>query len=152
MLLKLNPENIFYHWKLISFAIQQSLPPITIESPKRLTKILEALLLDKLQCWALADYPDGDVSNPNIYLIGVTSLNKDEITEVKSLMIYSMYGFKTIPRKMIREAIDTLKIFADSEGCHNISAYTKLDKVTTYSKIFGASHEYDFLTIPLNGV
>ena len=149
MLVKLTPENVFHHWKLISFAIQQSLPPITIESPKRLTKILEGLLSEKLQCWSLVENPEGYAANPEIYLIATTSLVTDDITEVKSLMIYSGYGFKKIPRKMMADGIETLKTFAEGNDCCNIVAYAKLGAITRHATSFGAKHDFDFITIPL---
>ena len=143
MLVKMLPHQIADNWEILSYGIQQSLPPITYQSPKRMARILESLLGEKMNLWL-------GIQDEKIHGIIVTSLVYESNSDVKDLLIYCIYGFKDLPTKLITEGMETLKKFASSKGCKRLTAYSNVESVINMMKRFG-SVEYSYLTIPANG-
>ena len=144
MLVKMYPEQVAKSWDILSYGIQQTLPPITYQSPKRMEKILESLLSEELVLWLGVD-DDNKVQG-----LIVTSIVYEKNSDVKDLLIYSLYGFNNIPYRMIIEGMDTLKVYANSIGCKRITAYSNVKSIIKLMKKFGSA-EYTYLSIPANG-
>jgi|TARA_Y100000296_G_scaffold87435_1_gene133821 hypothetical protein len=143
MLVKVLPNQVCDHWDVVSYGIQQSLPPITIESPRRMNNILESLLLGRMVLWI-------GVEDNKVQGLLVTAFSYDKNSDVQDLLIYSIYGFEDLSTKLVVDGMDTLKKFAVSNGCKRITAYSKIKAVIDMMKRFG-SEEYSYLSIPANG-
>ena len=143
MLVKMLPDQISDNWEILSYGIQQALHPITYQSPKRMTNILESLLSQEMDLWL-------SVKEDKIQGLIVTSLIYESNSDVKDLLIYCLYGFRNLSSKQIIEGMSTLKKYAASKGCKRITAYSNIESVIKIMKKFG-SVEYSYLTIPANG-
>lgn len=144
MLIKMLPDQVAKYWDIFSFGVQQSLPPITIESPRRMNRILESLMLERMDLW-LITYERKALG------IIVTSLAYDSNSGVKDLVIYCFYSFRDLPISLIKKDLKALKVYAKSKGCKRLTAYSNVDSVVKFWKSLKGSSEYYFLTIPIDG-
>ena len=143
MLVKLLPDQVSNHWEVLSYGIQQSLPPITYDSPKRMVRILESIMMEEMECWIGTD-------KDKITGIVVTCEIYEKNSDVKDLLIYCLYGFDNLSPKLINEGMRTLKEYAASKGLKRITAYSNIPSVVRLMKTFG-SEDWQYLTIPANG-
>ena len=143
MLVRVLPNQVCDHWDVVSYGIQQSLPPITIESPRRMNNILESLLLGRMDLWI-------GLEEDKVRGLVVTAFSYDKNSDVQDLLIYSIYGFEDLSTELIMEGMETLKKFAVSNGCKRVTAYSKVEAVINMMKRFG-SEEYSYLSISANG-
>lgn len=143
MLVKLLPDQVSYHWDVLSYGIQQSLPPVTYDSPKRLNRILESIMMEEMECWIATQ-------DKRVTGIVVTCEIYEKNSDVKDLLIYCLYGFDKLSPKLIKEGLHTLKIYAASKGLKRITAYSNVPSVIKLMKTFG-SEDWQYLTIPANG-
>jgi hypothetical protein len=143
MLIKILPNQVVDHWDILSYGIQQSLPPITIESPLRMNNILESLIIGRMDLWLSTE--DNKVKG-----LIVTSITYDKNSDVQDLLIYSLYGYNNLLMKNIKEGLETLKIYARAKGCKRITAYSNVESVIKFMESYGAS-TFTYLSIPANG-
>ena len=143
MLVRVLPNQVCDHWDVVSYGIQQSLPPITLESPRRMNNILESLLLGRMDLWI-------GLEEDKVRGLVVTAFSYDKNSDVQDLLIYSIYGFEDLSTELIMEGMKTLKKFAVSNGCKRVTAYSKVEAVINMMKRFG-SEEYSYLSISANG-
>jgi hypothetical protein len=143
MIVKLLPDQVAKHWKPIRRAIEESLPPVSEGAENRMEKILEALMIGEMQCW-ISHNSEGRVDN-----ILTTSVTHDKISDTKSLMIFSIFGFDT-DIKSWGEGLTTLVRFARGKGCSRIIGYTKIDSVAKFVERIGGDASYRFVTIPID--
>lgn len=143
MLVRVLPNQVCDHWDVVSYGIQQSLPPITLESPRRMNNILESLLLGRMDLWI-------GLEEDKVRGLVVTAFSYDKNSDVQDLLIYSIYGFEDLSTELIMEGMETLKKFAVSNGCKRVTAYSKVEAVINMMKRFG-SEEYSYLSISANG-
>ena len=86
MLVRLYPEQVANNWSVLSYGIQQSLPPITYESPKRLQKILEHIMLKEMDLWV-------GVEDEKVKGLILTTPIYESNSDVNDLLIYSIYRY-----------------------------------------------------------
>lgn len=144
MLVRLYPEQVANNWSVLSYGIQQSLPPITYESPKRLQKILEHIMLKEMDLWV-------GVEDEKVKGLILTTPIYESNSDVNDLLIYSIYGFDKLGVKMIKDSIGTLKKYAVSKGFKRITAYSNVDSVIKMIKSLGGEETWTYLSIPANG-
>ena len=144
MLVKLMPDQVTNYWDILSYGIQQSLPPITYDSPKRLTRILESIMMEEMECWI-------GTKDKTITGIIVTCEIYEKNSDVRDLLIYCLYGFDRLSPKLIKEGMHTLKEYAASKGLKRITAYSNVPSVIRLMKTFGSGEAWQYLTIPANG-
>jgi len=145
MLVRLYPAQVADNWSVLSYGIQQSLPPITYESPKRLQKILEHIMLKEMDLWV-------GVEDEKVKGLILTTPIHESNSDVSDLLIYSIYGFDKLGIRMIKESIDTLKKYAVAKGLKRITAYSNVDSVIRMIKALGGEESWTYLSIPANGV
>ena len=144
MLVRLYPNQVADNWSVLSYGIQQSLPPITYESPKRLQKILEHIMLKEMDLWV-------GVEKEKVKGLILTTPIYESNSDVNDLLIYSIYGFDKLGIKMIKESIATLKKYAVNKGFKRITAYSNVDSVIKMIRALGGEESWTYLSIPANG-
>ena len=135
MLVRLYPNQVADNWSVLSYGIQQSLPPITYESPKRLLKILEHIMLKEMDLWV-------GVEKEKVKGLILTTPIYESNSDVNDLLIYSIYGFDKLGIKMIKESIATLKKYAVNKGFKRITAYSNLDSVIKMIRALGGEESW----------
>ena len=146
MLVKLLPSQVVDNWEVLSYGIQQALPPITYESPKRMQKILESIMLNEMHVWV------GLNNDQKIEGVIITCPIYEKNSDVNDLLIYTLYGYENLSYEVIKEGIATLKSYAKSKGMKRITAYSNVDSVIRLFQALGGQEEWKYISIPANGV
>lgn len=144
MLIKLLPQNIADNWELLREAVRKSLPPIAGESPDKMNKILESLLVGTMTCWIRVNEV-GD-----IYGVGITQEIYDLPSDTKNLLIYCLYHFKPMSDEMWEADLTLLRQYAKGSGFDSIVAYTEEPRLLDLVKKFGGETKYTFITLGVN--
>jgi hypothetical protein len=121
-------------WPVIKFAIEESIPPITGESPNKINLHLSAMLSGQLDVWAAYDR-----ENNKFEAVVVTELLEDIPSGTRSLLIYSLYGYSRITEERWKEGSIALAKYAVSKGCSRILAYTDNEHLINIAKNYGAT-------------
>jgi len=149
MLVKLMPEQVAEYWEVISPYIEDTLPPINSQNGT-MTSILSSILMGTMDCWSIVErHSMDDIEDITIYGYVTTTVQSDECSEHKSLLIYSLFTDKTIPVRMIKDGIQTLLKEAKHKGCHNLSAYTEEESILSFTKRFMKASSMEYITIPI---
>ena len=131
MLTRIPPEQVSDQWPVISFAIEQSLPPFVTISETYMSSILASLLVGKLTCWVSTN------KSGTIDAIATTQIIFDESSGTSSLLIYSTYGFGHIEDQSWVSAFTTISAYAKNMKCQKVSCYTTNDRIIEQAKKFG---------------
>lgn len=142
MLIKLLPDQVATHWEPIKRAIRDSLPPIAQGVEDHMENVLNALLLDEMQCW-VSYTQEGRVDN-----IMTTQILRDEITQNKNLLIYSVFGLD-VDQRSWAEGLQALIKYARKEGCDRIVGYSNVNSIIRFVQRIGGEAEYTFVSIPV---
>lgn len=112
------------------------MPPTMREAEGKdvLNNAYEALLKDTMHCWVLSE-------GNTVYAIATTTFTQDKCAGVKSLLVYSLFGFKNIPRNLWKEGIEAIRSFARGKGCDMISAFTSNKRVLQIAEELGGNTE-----------
>ena len=119
MLVRLTPEQVAEYWEGIKFAVEESLPPVAVEKPGTLNRILEAMLVGIIQAWVSLRRED-----KKVVALVTTTVADDNISRTKSLLIYSTYAFEQSEKSDWIEGFAALSKFAKGMKCDNITAYS----------------------------
>jgi hypothetical protein len=117
LLTKLTPEQISDYGDYIREAIPQTFNGNELTYKDKLKSILTSLYAGVMVCF-LVQTPQGDVKA----LIIVRELF-DDITEVRSLLIYGRYSFKAMSEEEWIDVLFKLKKYAIALGCFNVMGY-----------------------------
>jgi len=144
MLVKLLPDQVPKFWNVISYAIDNSVPPISISGQEQLNNILKSILAGRSQAWLEVDK---EAKPPDLTGVIITTFMYDEVSEVKNLLIYALFGLKFIKPEVWSEGLRMLKGFAKQTGCHRIVAYTNVPRIVEIVKSLGGQAEFTFVTM-----
>ena len=149
MLNRLLPDQVSKFWDVISYAIEQSLPPTTGEHPDKLNRILSAALSGKLEVWA-SYTRQGDTTK--LEGIVVTKILYDDASDTRNLLIYCIYGYTAVDKNSWAEGLKAITLYAKSKGCSQIVAYSDLPHVVELVKALGGEAKYTFLSFNVNEI
>lgn len=132
MLIKLSNEEIVTYWDDVKDTLKFALPPTAdVEGDEAsLNSILQMLLEGFMQAWALL----GDNA---VHAIVITTIQHDLGMGTKSLLIYSLYGFKLIDASLWQDGLSTLRTYAKDNACVYITGYTKVPRIVEVVKELG---------------
>ena len=103
-------------WDPIKYSVETCLGPIDAEH--LLTKILTNLI----QVWIAFE-------ENQVKAIFTSCIVEDDVTNERTLLLYSAYGFAKSSDELWFEVVKTMKAYAKKVGCKQLAAYTKVDKV-----------------------
>ena len=144
MLIKLLPDQVTKFWKIISFAINESLPPVAIGTRNRLNNMLKEILARRAHVWFNMQKRDESFE---ISAVLVTHVYTDPMSEVKSLVIYCLYATAFNSDQTWAKGCETLRTFARSLGCHRVVGYTNSERVRQVIEANGGSTKYTFVSL-----
>jgi len=147
MLTKLTPEQISKFWDVISYAVEESLPPITGEHPDRMNRILSSALSGKVDVWASYNKSEDVNKFEGIVL---TQILYDNVSNTRNLLIYCIYGYSNVDSKSWSEGLETLLKYAKGERCNQIVAYTDLPNIVNLVNRLDGEAKYTFLSFNVN--
>lgn len=147
MLNKLLPEQVAKFWDIIKFAAEQSLPPTVVDSPDNMNRLLAAALSGAIAVWVTYEKKEVVVSLEGIV---ITNFLYDNVSDTRSLLIYSLYGYNSISSEGWREGFKGLAKYAKARGCNQIVAYTNSNAVIEAVKHLGGEASYTFVSFNLD--
>lgn len=146
MLNKIYPEDVARDWDVYAPLIAKSIPPALGGNMATMTSILEAIMVETLDCWALV----GRISdNEGMVAFATTHIVTDELTSEKSLLIYTLTA---MPKARIcmtvwADALKTLRVYARSKDCSYISAFSDVPNVISLAERAGAYTKTTFIRL-----
>lgn len=124
MLIRLVPEQIGEGWDVVRPLLAAALPPTLGIRSEAMGNILKAFLTEEAQLWVY--YRSGEVGPP----LGVvmSAVMTDPVSISKYLLIYTATVIGNVSDSDYEEALDTLRGFADGNGCGDVLAYVEDDR------------------------
>jgi len=137
MLIRLTDDQIAKYWPDIRFAVSKSLPPTLKGEGDKMNRILEALLAGTAQCWASVDRETKQLDG-----VVTTSVVEDYLTGAKSLMIYTIYGYRPSIINSWKEGYETLVKYAKSKNCGRLIGFTSEKRIVDIVGKFGGNTDF----------
>lgn len=144
MLIKLLPDQISTQWKVIRYAIEEALPPISFGAEDRSDRILMKLLKGDMHCWVSMDR---DQQQMNAIL--TTMFTGDPVLGVRNLLLYSLYGMG-FGKKDFSSGMLTLYRFAEANNCNRIVGYTDNPEIIKMVERIKGEARYRFVSVPIS--
>lgn len=142
MLIQVLPEQVSAKWEFFAPMIGKSLPPMQAKSVKGMSNILASVLREDLSVWI---YEEDD----NAYFILSTTVQKDNVSNKKFLLIYSLTGIREIKPRMWQEAYKTISRYAKSRGCESVIAYADDQKIVDFVESEGAKTDFTLIEMEI---
>ena len=146
MLTKLLPDQVSKFWDIISYAIEQSLPPTVGESPDKMNNVLMAALSGKLDIWA--SYVKGDKGNKFEGILA-TRIIYDDVTCMKNLLLYAAYGYDKISEDSWTSGLKTIVKYAALHKCSLIVAYSNVPRIISLANSFSGDTSFSFISFKM---
>jgi len=144
MLVQLLRTQISDYWPLIKPHVENHLPPVTDISHADTTQVLYCLMIGIMQCWLFVDKENQDKP-----LGFVLTAPMNDVTDVKTLLIYNVILLDKTAKVVWEEEYNTLSGFAKSLGCVKLAAFVENQKIISALEKVGADtrHRYVVLNI-----
>ena len=147
MITKLLPDQISKFWDIISYAIENSLPPTVGEHPDKMNRILSSCLCGRLEVWASYNKSEDIIKFEGIVL---TRIVFDDSSYTRNLLIYCLYGYEDVNKESWSKGLMALLKYARKKRCSKISAYTDSEYIIKLAENLGASSAYTYLSFDIN--
>jgi hypothetical protein len=122
MLVKLLPDQIARYWELIRWGLTEGGREDLLAKKDKLNNILEALLVDRMQCWWYV-IDDGEKDSKVISSV-ITSTQYDYTEKRENLCIFSVFGFEDIDKSWWHDGMQTIENYARGRGYGKLVGYT----------------------------
>lgn len=134
MLLKMFPEKAVTDewWEIVRESVRASIPP-NVDGESSMIAIMNAILTGKLECWIALSRNDEQKVNGLL----TTAIMKDEITDNKFILIFSLYASDRVGAHEWHDWLETIRKYARSNDCRKILAYTDSLQVVKLAKMLG---------------
>ncbi len=152
MLIRLVPEDIKRSWVNISRCIQGSIREDLKNDEEAMHNLMVALLSNKMQCWCMCKGEDENVTkvdNVEVYGYVVTQIISDIGTRSKSLLIYALFSFNSIPPTEWGITLFGLVEFAKQTDCYKITAYTAIPGIISIINNLGGDTSVSYCILPV---
>ena len=143
MLIRLNSEQVMRYWPSVEEALRAAVPFADTFTSEQMLDLQEKCVRGALQTWLVynvqADATGQDKVLP--LAIGLTTVLEAIGHRGKELLIYALCSYENVPMDIWREAFESLKKFARSEGCSVVTALTKSPRVLQMVRQIGGNVE-----------
>lgn len=147
MLTRLLPDQISKFWDVISYAVEQSLPPTVGEHPDKMNRILAAALSGKIEVWASYTRQSDMTKFEGIVL---TKILFDDASQTRNLLIYCLYGYEDVDNNSWLEGLTSIAKYAKSRNCAHVNAYSDIPFIIETVKKLGGETRYTYLSFDLS--
>lgn len=135
MIIRLSTIQVSEHWN----AIKDMLEKAVVELPGQLlntdNNMLRSLLIGESVCWI--GYKHVAEKRNDIICMLITRILCDNITGIKSILIYCLNGWEVIDNKIYRDGLETLKRYGKENDCHRIIFYSKESRILQITEAVG---------------
>ena len=147
MIIRLSTIQISTHWEAIKDMIGESLPDISGQLANRDNNILRSLLIGDSVCWI--GYKKIAEKQNDIVSMMITRIIFDDITGIRSLLIYCLKGWEAMDIDFYGEGVDVLKRYGKEASCHRIIFYSDEPLVIRVTGKLGFNTDMRFGTLTL---
>lgn len=136
MIVQLTCDQVAENWDSIKPCIAEALPPVVDANNEFVTEnVLEAILVEKMQCWLSYREVDGGIE---IVGFATTTILWDECSRTSSLLLYTLFGIKPLVAQDWVEAWSAIQKYAIAKKCTRIVAYSQNDEIIRNAIAVGA--------------
>lgn len=148
MAIMLVPEQIPKFWEAIKFAAVKAECVEEGYREKYLNRLLYLLLAGKAQCFVRLS------AERKLQMLGLTSIQVDQIRDEKTLFAYSLYSFEKVDKQTWIADLEDLKAWAKTSGCKSITTMTLAnnEKAIDLLNAVGWAKRFNHFIIELGGV
>jgi len=148
MIIRLSTEQISTHWEAIKDMLSKAIPDIPGQLANRDNNILRSLTIGELVCWV--GYKKLAEKQNEIICMLITRIIYDDITGVRSLLIYCLAGWETMELDFYDEGLKTLLDYSKEAGCFRILFYSEEPRIlnVTTALGFNVDTRYGVYNIP----
>ena len=143
MIIKLLSLQVPQYWEVIKSTATKVEEINGEDLPSYLNWLLQLLLSDKAQCWVRLD------EDRTIIALLITQITIDKRTTKKSLHLQCIYSFRHVPFDSWQKDFDLLIQFGKQEGCDNITAASKHEKIWEIMSYLGCKELHRFFEFKL---
>ena len=132
------PEQVAKFWFILRPAIEESMPPISVESPDRMVHVLEAILTSRLVVHVF----DRVLDDGKVQVLAVIVTGKVDWfdSQHKDLLVYAIYNWvMDISQRDWMTGLVLLRKYKVGQGCKRILAYSNVDSIIKLFERFGSS-------------
>lgn len=135
MIIRLSTLQISTHWEAIKDMLARSLPDLPGQLANRDNNILRALLIGENVCWI--GYKKVAEKQNDIVCMLITRTIFDDITGIRSLLIYCLAGWDIMEDTFYMEGFKSLCDFGKETNCHRIIFYSDEPRILQVTKMMG---------------
>lgn len=147
MLTKISSDQIPQHWPAIQDLIKRSLADLPGYTKEKDNNLLQALLIEELVCWIIFEKFE-EHQNTIIGML-LTKIILDELTGVRSLLLYGGTSWETANLNLWDDGYDVLQRYGKANECSYIVLYTQNEKILRMVSRLGGDTKCRFVTLPL---
>jgi len=145
MAIMLVPDQIPIFWEAIKFSVVNAEMVEEQYRDKFLNRLLYLLLSSRAQCFVRLS------EDRQLQMVGLTSIQVDEIRDEKTLFAYSLYSFEKVPGEVWVKDLDNLIAWAKASGCKTLTAWTNNAKATSLFNMLGWKKRFDMFILDVPG-
>lgn len=147
MLTRLLPDQVPVYWDAIKYGIVKSVSREKVLTTEDLNNILKNILSGVADAWIAWGDLEGE---RKLYGVLVTYASFDPCSDLKNLVIYSIYGYAVAPMELWQDGMETLKKFGKKLGCKNLIGYTSAELLEKRMKVLGFEETSRILSCKIN--
>ena len=147
MLLQIMPEQVIQFKEVIRAAVDASLPETPGESANKFNNILQKLLIGEMTGWII--YRREEDKKKTIGFM-ITTIEYNDITETKSLLIYCIHVYGMSNDKDWVEGFRALEAYGVKHKCTSLTGYMLRDSFLKRAYQFGAEVR-QLVIVPFSG-
>lgn len=149
MIIRLSTIQISDHWEAIKDMMERALPEIPGQLANTSNNILRSLLIEESVCWI--GYKRIAEKRNDIVAMMITRIIFDDITGIRSLLIYCIAGWEILDYDFYENGVKTLKQYQKEAGCQRIVFYSDEPKILQIAERLGfdTSIRFGILTTQL---
>jgi hypothetical protein len=124
------------YWESIRETLLYNDVPTAQATEENMKVILANMLSGNIHVWVIYENEDG---KELVKTLIITSFIYDPVTFTKNLLVYNIYGYSFAVMDLWKDALESLRKFAQAERCNKIVGYSCLPQVKTLVEKLGGN-------------
>ena len=145
MIIRLSTLQISDHWGAIKDMLDRAVSDIPGQLANTDNNVLRSLLTGESVCWI--GYKKVAEKQNDIVCMLITRIIFDDITGIRSLLIYCLAGWDILDFDFYKEGMNTLKKYQKESGCHRIAFYSDEPRILQIAERLGFDTSLRFATL-----
>lgn len=145
MIIRLSTIQISDHWEAIKDMLDRAVSDIPGQLANTDNNVLRFLLIGESVCWI--GYKKIAERRNDIVCMLITRIIFDDITGIRSLLIYCLAGWDVLDFDFYKNGIETLKKYQKESGCHRIAFYSDEPRILQIAERLGFDTSLRFATL-----